>query len=598
MKPSLQEKYWQTRARRLVWGINVGWWLAKFAPLAFAVTLAGIPPLLWLRGMYPHYHAFWMAWPALLMAAGMIAAWQAREKFEKTSDGLARLDHSLGLNNRLVSACAGVGRWPEPLIDSHSVLRWRLGRSGGLLISSVLLLVLAATVPVSFQAEETRKAVSEIPPPLADVRTWTRQLEDERVFDAKALEELDQKVDALLRQPRDDWYRAGMLEAAGHLREQTAQTLQNLDRDLQAMENAVAQAQAFREHLPEALAEALDRSLAEAIQGLDLSSLPLNAQQRESLRQLDMKSLTAGMTPEQLKNLRDTLRNNRSALAKNGALQNARNRNGNQNDGKRITGDLIPAILFEQTGKTPNERLLSLLAPASPSLINRHFKPATNEELERVQEASREGRVVLYLEDGIDRDQPAPGIVLLPDSGREADEDDAVVELLARMINANDQVDGAAAAAPAPLTTEQRYAVIRMLRAERLRLGSFSIKPSQGECGACEAGANGAMMVTVSMAGQGRGGPGGGGGPAVLTYNRPPQNLSVTRQEELATNDRSHDTLGDLQGVGTGKHEVDQSAYQGALSGGALVSPGEGGEAVWTDNLAPEERAVLMEYFK
>ena len=55
---------------------------------------------------------------------------------------------------------------------------------------------------------------------------------------------------------------------------------------------------------------------------------------------------------------------------------------------------------------------------------------------------------------------------------------------------------------------------------------------------------------------------------------------------------------GDLVGVGKGEHTVDPSAYTGPTSAGAALSEGTGGEAVWRDDLTPQERTLLKNFFK
>ena len=51
-------------------------------------------------------------------------------------------------------------------------------------------------------------------------------------------------------------------------------------------------------------------------------------------------------------------------------------------------------------------------------------------------------------------------------------------------------------------------------------------------------------------------------------------------------------------GLGKGEHTVDPSAYKGPTSAGAVAADGSGGETVWRDDLTPQEREVLRNFFK
>ncbi len=413
------------------------------------------------------------------------------------------------------------------------------------------------------------------------------------MVDPQALEALEEKIDQLLQRPADDWYKASTLDAAGHLREQTAQALQNLAKDLATVENAVAQAQAFQEHLPEGLAEALQESLAEALRGLDLSDLPLNTAQRDLLRQLDMKSL-AKMTPEQLAELRETLKKNRAALARNNALKNSP-------AGKKGPPAPDPSIylfMFSDTAPDPLESLVDLFSTQQAHLIRPAMHPLSPTEKALLDKSIQEKRLRAFQAAGCVPGNDYEGFVLLPDPkafpGVINPDESLVLDAIYNLL-----LDPAARA---PLTTAHLSALRQALAADRLRLDTFSLNSNQG--GNCMS--SGSATCPVATAKQG-GTPGGtnsgqggkGGGPSVpLTLDRNPASINAAKKESLSSEDRQHDALGDLQGLGTGKHQVDQNAYQGPTEGGTTEHQGAGGDSVWTDNLTPEERATLKEYFQ
>ena len=97
--------------------------------------------------------------------------------------------------------------------------------------------------------------------------------------------------------------------------------------------------------------------------------------------------------------------------------------------------------------------------------------------------------------------------------------------------------------------------------------------------------------------GPGKGGIDRGPGAAPLFLGEQQSKLGTNNQEALSNPDLSRTTPADLIGIGNDKHEVDKSAL-GPRDAGAVGSTGEGGEQVWKENLAPQERAVLKRYFK
>jgi hypothetical protein len=559
--------------------------MARFAPLVFAVTLPALPLLLWLRSAGGDAAFFWRALAAVFFAAAAGAVLRARRRFEDIPGALVRLEDALSLHNRLTAAREGVGAWP-PIPDGGlpAILRWRAGRAGGLLLSSAALLALAALVPVGVVATPRDERAPSPPPPLADVREWARQLREEKIVEPAALDALEEKTDALLRHAKDDWYKAGVMEAAGYLREQTEQTLQNLDKDLASIESAVAQAAAFLDKMPEPLAEALQKSLDEAVRGLDLSQLPLDSAQRAALRKLDMKAL-AKMSPEQLKALTEALRKNRAALARNGALKS-----GSCNSNGELLKDWIPAVLFAPGKKDPVDRLLDLVTPANAALARKAFAGLTPAEAEFIQKAVQEKRVGAFVEEGV-KSGEVEGLVILPPTtafpGVPLNDETLTDALFSLAVDPADR---------SPFTAEQRQDMVKALRENRVRLTTFSLKDSLGECKNPGLNIYGKPCIGICLKPGSCANPGrGGGGPEPLTLSRPPLSLAAKDKQHLEAS--GNETLGDLQGIGTGEHEVDKNAFRGPTAGGA-ASAGEGGESVWTDNFSPEERATLKTYFK
>ncbi len=95
------------------------------------------------------------------------------------------------------------------------------------------------------------------------------------------------------------------------------------------------------------------------------------------------------------------------------------------------------------------------------------------------------------------------------------------------------------------------------------------------------------------------GGTGGGKSGSPLEFRDKPTELHSTATEPVANSSNlDHALPGDLVGVGKGEHTVDPNAYTGPTSAGAAASDGTGGEAIWRDDLTPQEREVLRNFYK
>ncbi|MEM1295406.1 MAG: hypothetical protein AAGH89_08570, partial [Verrucomicrobiota bacterium] len=73
--------------------------------------------------------------------------------------------------------------------------------------------------------------------------------------------------------------------------------------------------------------------------------------------------------------------------------------------------------------------------------------------------------------------------------------------------------------------------------------------------------------------------------------------LGTRNLEGLESNDLTRSTLGASVSENIVEHDIDKSKL-GPRAGGATENLGSGGEAVWTDQLLPEERNVLERYFE
>jgi hypothetical protein len=68
-------------------------------------------------------------------------------RFFSLRDALVRLEVSLQLHNRLTAADCGVGAWPAPATDARDGFRWRLAKIFVPVVTSVMLVWAASSVP-------------------------------------------------------------------------------------------------------------------------------------------------------------------------------------------------------------------------------------------------------------------------------------------------------------------------------------------------------------------------------------------------------------------------------------------------------------------
>ncbi len=143
------------------------------------------------------------------------------------------------------------------------------------------------------------------------------------------------------------------------------------------------------------------------------------------------------------------------------------------------------------------------------------------------------------------------------------------------------------------------------LSAEQLKALQDQLRQGSGALGSME----GLPELSEGMA-MGQGGPGfgegeepgfggvsRGRGDAPLFFGDKEDRLGTSNLEQVGNDDFSKAAIGEVLGLGETEREIDQTA-EGPVSGGAVGSVGQGGEAVSRETLLPDEQAVLKRYFK
>lgn len=314
MPPEKTASYWQAATRSLARRVNFGWWLEHWTGWLLGSALVGAVGILFVRWMpIVELRWVWYAIGAALVLGGALAWWLGRSRFETPQAARIRLEDALGLKTRLSAAEAGVGEWPTPPEEIQWPLQWRWQRPVTVLAVSCMVLLLAAWVPMS-PREVNKKRLVQAPPELEKVKEWLENLQEEKAVEEESVEEVEKKIAELLQRPAEDWYEHGSLEAAGNLRDQTAEMLRELSQNLADAERAASALQAAGDALPQEAKDSLGSQLGGAAQAMRTGGMKPNEQLLEQLQQMAAANGLGNMSKEQLQNLAKQLQKNAQAL--------------------------------------------------------------------------------------------------------------------------------------------------------------------------------------------------------------------------------------------------------------------------------------------
>jgi hypothetical protein len=278
------------------------------------IGIAGTFALLWARWQAVELVPFaWGAIGVALVLAAVAAWFQSRPRFESVASARVLLEERLGLHARLSSAAAGVGDWPGRRIDLDG--RWpvrvRAARPALLLSVVVAMLAAAMVIPVADAGAFRRRSI-EAPADAEIVSKWIDELRREQAIDERSAGDVNERIEEILKRPRDTWYEHASLEAAGTLREQTAADLAALARNLAAAERAAADL-AAAPSAAETEKQRSSQALAAAARQLALGGMRPAGDAGATLGKEAAEAL-ADLSPEELRELAAALRANRSKL--------------------------------------------------------------------------------------------------------------------------------------------------------------------------------------------------------------------------------------------------------------------------------------------
>jgi hypothetical protein len=267
------EAYWRARARALAQTVNLGWWWHQLTPALVGINLAAAAALLLYRQMH---------WPVLSWIVCLGVAWlaaslwslrQARARFYSDPEGLLRLETHLGWHNRLSAAAAGGVAWPAPTDDKLDPVRWRLKRTSGPLVISAVFLLLGIFLPIGSGAKANLPPPAQPPTALRQVETWLETLKEEKIVEPTALQNWDERAMEIRLKPSREWYGQEGLEAAESLRDQMTQEIDTLGKNLL---KAAALANAMSQMAPDSRPSQMDSAMDATLSNLQNSGLPVS----------------------------------------------------------------------------------------------------------------------------------------------------------------------------------------------------------------------------------------------------------------------------------------------------------------------------------
>ncbi len=302
----MNKEFWLQRARREAFRFNFGWWLQKFLPWIVGLGIAGAILTLALRSAQYEATGAGMAVLAGTLVGG-IAAWlQARKKFLSTDEALTRLDADLFLRNRLTVAAQGIGEWPRP--DDHAALalRWNWKSLWWPPVTAVVLTLAALFTPLPDVAAKATAAKAG-PPAWTSTQEKIDELRKDDLVQEEAVEEFQKALEALRKQPSDEWFRHESLEASDHLQTQLDQSLGELQKNLETALGALDASREMEGSQLKAMGEPLDEAMQKALQGLEMGQLPLDEKMLAQLKKLDVSKIRQ-LSAEDFKKLGDKMK--------------------------------------------------------------------------------------------------------------------------------------------------------------------------------------------------------------------------------------------------------------------------------------------------
>jgi hypothetical protein len=295
----IAERVWRRAASRLRFRLNLGLWLDGTLPLWTGASLVFSILAIWQRERGGELEVIGVPFVLMLLFSGVFSLFRSRASLFTLDEALDLLDDRLGLRNRLRSAQAGVGEWPEPPAVLPRAVRFRGDRALAPAALSLLVVALAVLVPVRVEAPAPPLPATG-PASWAEIERALDALRRESVVKEEALEEREARLDELRRRPREEWFDHGTLEASDSLKQELASEMRALIRSVGDLSASLEELESMEEGAPAQARRLRERGLEQALEALDLSGLPFEREATRELQTLARNSKVRRATKEEI----------------------------------------------------------------------------------------------------------------------------------------------------------------------------------------------------------------------------------------------------------------------------------------------------------
>jgi hypothetical protein len=321
---AISELAWRKAARSLRRQVNLAWWLEHLTSPLVICSLLGCIAVILLRRYVPGLPMTWLyaGIGSGLACLALIAWWRARKHFEQPESALVRLEAAMGMNNALTAAHAGVMAWPAFPNKVLSGLSWNHRRILISHLGALSLLLAGLLIPVTPVSKAASKEVEE-PLSWKKIESQMEQLTEQQAIDSQYTEDVKKKVEELRSQPEEEWYSHSSLEASDSLQQANQQEMERLAQNLDQISSLLTQME--EQKSSNASSEEQNKTaneLNQAMQNLQKGAAKPNSALMQELKKNGALQ-GAGLSPEQMKQLQQGLKNSSQALKKAGQKSDA-----------------------------------------------------------------------------------------------------------------------------------------------------------------------------------------------------------------------------------------------------------------------------------
>jgi len=317
--PQSDARFWKRSIARTRRRVNLGWWLEIMGPALLFFGVVSACGVLYLRS------AAWFeptdeSIRRIRFVAGgvggllLVATWLiARRSFLTTDQAMVRLESQLRLDNGLTAASRGLADWPPVPGEFKRADGWSWNWPRLILppVFTALLVAFPFLLPVR-PAQGVQVKPNE-PMAWQEMEKWLEDLKEEKVADPEKLEEVAKQIDELRENPPEEWFSHSNLEATDSLRESLERSLSELERNTAEAGLTLSALSKFGSEMSPETADRLAEEFAEALQGLETGSMPMDKEMLAKLQKLSLEDLKK-LDPAAAKAMCDKMGKNGEAL--------------------------------------------------------------------------------------------------------------------------------------------------------------------------------------------------------------------------------------------------------------------------------------------